>query len=107
MNLVEEFKAFALRGNVFDMAIGIIIRSAFGKVVTSLVSDIIMPPIGKLTGNVDFSNLFVALARGQGPFPTLAAAKAAGVATINYGLFIPDFAFENWQVFVSCCAQTS
>ncbi len=88
MSMVQEFKKFAMRGNVMDMAIGIIIGGAFGKIVSSLVSDVVMPPIGKLLGGVDFSNLFVALDPQKGPFKTLADAKAAGVATLNYGLFI-------------------
>ena len=86
MSWVQEFKQFALRGNVMDMAIGIIIGAAFGKIVSSLVADILMPPIGKLMGNVDFSSLFIVL--GEGTYPSLAAAKAAGAATLNYGLFI-------------------
>lgn len=81
-----EFKKFVMRGNVLDMAIGIIIGAAFSTVVKSMVDDIIMPPIGKLTGGVDFSSLFVTL--GPGDFKTIAQAKDAGVATINYGLFI-------------------
>ncbi len=82
----KEFKAFIMRGNVVDLAIGIIIGTAFGKIVTSLVNDIIMPPIGLLLGRMDFSNLFINLS-GQ-PYATLAAAKEAGAATINYGAFI-------------------
>ncbi len=81
-----EFKKFIIRGNVLDMAVGIIIGAAFTTVVKSMVDDIIMPPIGKVTGGVDFSNLFVTL--GSGQFASLADAKKAGVATINYGLFI-------------------
>ncbi len=81
-----EFKKFIMRGNVLDMAVGIIIGAAFTTVVKSLVDDIIMPPIGKLTGGVDFSSMFVTL--GTGDFKTIAQAKEAGVATINYGLFI-------------------
>ncbi len=81
-----EFKKFIMRGNVLDMAVGIIIGAAFTTVVKSLVDDIIMPPIGKLTGGMDFSSLFVTL--GTGDFKTIAQAKEAGVATINYGLFI-------------------
>lgn len=84
--MLEEFKKFALRGNVVDMAVGIIIGAAFGKIVSSLVSDIIMPPIGKLMGNVDFSDLFINL--GDGRYESLAAAQEAGAPTINYGLFI-------------------
>ena len=89
--MLKEFKEFVMRGNVVDMAVGIIIGAAFGSIVTSLVNDIIMPPIGLLLGNVDFSNLFVVLAEGAkapGPYASLAAAKAAGATTINYGLFI-------------------
>lgn len=81
-----EFKKFLMRGNVLDMAVGIIIGAAFSTVVKSLVDDVIMPPIGKLTGGVDFSSLFITL--GPGDFKTIAQAKDAGVATINYGLFI-------------------
>jgi large conductance mechanosensitive channel len=88
MSMVQEFKQFAMRGNVMDMAIGIIIGGAFGKIVSSLVTDVVMPPIGKLMGGVDFSNLFIALDPQKGPFKTLADAKTAGVATLNYGLFI-------------------
>lgn len=82
----KEFKAFVMRGNVLDMAVGIIIGVAFGKVVSSLVNDVLMPPIGKLLGNVDFSNFFVALSTQS--FATVADAKKAGVATIAYGTFI-------------------
>lgn len=84
--MLEEFKKFALRGNVIDLAIGVIIGTAFGKIVSSLVSDIIMPPLGLLLGKVDFSNLFVNLTREK--FTSLADAQAAGAPTINYGLFI-------------------
>ncbi|MGD8626403.1 MAG: large-conductance mechanosensitive channel protein MscL [Anaerolineae bacterium] len=82
----QDFKAFVKRGNVLDMAVGIIIGAAFGTVVKSLVDDIIMPPIGLLLGGVDFANLFITL--GSGEYESLAAAKEAGAATINYGLFI-------------------
>jgi large conductance mechanosensitive channel len=84
--MLKEFKEFAMKGNMVDMAIGIIIGAAFGKIVSSLVSDVLMPPLGKMMGNVDFSNLFLDLSGGN--FPTLAAAKAAGAATVNYGLFL-------------------
>ena len=84
--MLKEFKAFAMRGNVLDMAVGIIIGAAFGKIVASLVDDVLMPPIGRLMGGMDFSNFFVSL-NGQ-TYPSLAAAKAAGAATINYGLFL-------------------
>ncbi len=88
--MLKEFKEFAMRGNVMDMAIGIIIGAAFGPIVGSLVSDVIMPPIGLAMGNVDFSNLFMTLKEGAaaGPYASVAAAKAAGAVTINYGLFI-------------------
>jgi large conductance mechanosensitive channel len=84
--MLKEFKEFAMRGNVLDMAVGIIIGAAFGRIVSSMVDDILMPPIGRLLGGVDFSNFFIAL-NGE-TYPTLAAAKEAGVATINYGLFL-------------------
>jgi large conductance mechanosensitive channel len=88
--MLKEFKEFALRGNVVDMAVGIIIGAAFGTIVTSLVSDVIMPPIGMLLGNVDFSNLFLVLKAGAtaGPYATLTDAQAAGAVTLNYGAFI-------------------
>ena len=84
--MLKEFKEFAMKGNVLDLAIGIVLGSAFGAIVKSLVEDIIMPPIGLLLGNIDFTNLFLDLS-GKA-FPTLKAAKDAGAATINYGLFI-------------------
>lgn len=84
--MVEEFKKFAMRGNVIDLAVGFIMGVAFGKIVTSLVNDIIMPPIGLLLGKVDFTNLFINLSGT--PYASLADAKKAGVATINYGVFI-------------------
>jgi large conductance mechanosensitive channel len=84
--MLKEFKEFIMRGNVVDLAVGIIIGGAFGKIVTSLVSDVLMPPLGKVMGNMDFSGLFINLSGA--PYPSLAAAKAAGAATINYGLFI-------------------
>ena len=88
--MFKEFKEFAMRGNVVDMAVGIIIGAAFGTIVKSLVSDIIMPPIGLLLGNVDFTNLFVVLKAGStaGPYLSLADAQAAGAVSINYGTFI-------------------
>lgn len=87
--MLKEFKAFAMRGNVVDMAVGIIIGAAFGTIVSSLVSDIIMPPIGMLLGNVDFANLFILLQQGDvpGPYRSLADAQAAGAVSINYGIF--------------------
>jgi large conductance mechanosensitive channel len=87
----KEFKEFAMRGNVIDMAVGIVIGAAFGTIVKSLVSDIIMPPIGLLLGKVDFANLFAVLKQGEavaGPYASLVDAQAAGAVTINYGLFI-------------------
>jgi large conductance mechanosensitive channel len=84
--MLKEFKEFAMKGNVVDMAVGIIIGAAFGGIVTSLVNDILMPPIGLLLGKVDFSNLFIVL-KGD-TYPTLAAAKQAGATTLNYGLFV-------------------
>jgi large conductance mechanosensitive channel len=88
--MFKEFKEFAMRGNVLDMAIGIIIGVAFGAIVQSLVKDVIMPPIGILLGNVDFSNLFIVLKHGAtpGPYASLAQAQAAGAVSINYGIFI-------------------
>ena len=88
--MLKEFKEFAMRGNVVDMAVGIIIGAAFGTIVNSLVSDIMMPPIGILLGNVDFANLFLIIKEGKvaGPYETVAAAKAAEAVTVNYGLFI-------------------
>ncbi len=88
--MFKEFKEFAMRGNVLDMAIGIIIGAAFGPIVNSLVNDIIMPPIGLLLGKVDFSNIFLVLKEGKvaGPYASVAAAKAAGAVSINLGLFI-------------------
>ena len=89
--MLKEFKAFAMRGNVLDLAIGIIIGAAFGAIVKSLVEDVIMPPIGLVLGNVDFSNLFLVLkegAKAAGPYATLADAKAAGAVTVNLGLFL-------------------
>ena len=82
--MLQEFKEFALRGNVVDMAVGIIIGAAFSTIVRSLVDDIIMPPIGVVTGGVDFSNMFIAL-NGE-HYPSLAAARQVGAATINFGL---------------------
>jgi large conductance mechanosensitive channel len=83
--MLKEFKEFAMRGNVLDMAVGIVIGAAFGKIIASLVDDIIMPPIGLALGNVDFANLFLNISGKE--YSSLAAAKAAGAATINYGVF--------------------
>jgi large conductance mechanosensitive channel len=99
--MLKEFKAFAMRGNVMDMAVGIIIGAAFGKIITSLVTDILMPPLGRLLGKVDFSNLFVNVSGKS--YSTLAEAKAAGAATINYGLFVNtviDFLIVAFVIFL-------
>ena len=99
--MLEEFKKFAMRGNVVDMAVGIVIGAAFGKIVSSFVKDVLMPPIGKLMGNVDFSNLFINL--GDGSYATLAAAREAGAATINYGVFantVLDFVIVAFAIFM-------
>jgi large conductance mechanosensitive channel len=84
--MIKEFKTFVMRGSVMDLAVGVIIGAAFGKIVGSLVNDVLMPVIGLLLGGFDFSNLFVTL--GQGTFATIADAKKAGVATLNYGVFL-------------------
>jgi large conductance mechanosensitive channel len=84
--MLAEFKRFIMRGNVLDMAVGIIIGAAFGKIVSSLVNDIIMPPIGKLLGNINFTNLYINMSGGS--YDSLQAAKDAGAATINYGVFL-------------------
>jgi large conductance mechanosensitive channel len=88
--MFKDFKEFAMKGNMIDMAVGIVIGAAFGTIITSLVSDIIMPPIGLLLGNVDFANLFLLLKEGKvpGPYGSVAAAKAAGAVTLNIGIFI-------------------
>lgn len=99
--MLKDFKEFAMKGNVLDMAIGVIIGGAFGKIVSSFVADIMMPPLGLLMGKVDFSGLFIDLS-GTG-HPTLAAAKAAGAPTLNYGLFINttiDFLIVAFAVFL-------
>jgi large conductance mechanosensitive channel len=88
--MLKEFKEFAVRGNVVDMAVGIVLGTAFGLIVKSLVSDLLMPPLGLALGDVDFSNLFATLSEGAppGPYPSLEEAKAAGAVTLNYGLFM-------------------
>ena len=99
--MLKEFKDFAMKGNVLDMAIGVIIGGAFGKIVSSLVSDVLMPPIGLLLGKVDFSSLFLNLSGT--PQPSLAAAKAAGAPTINYGVFLQatfDFIIIAFVIFM-------
>lgn len=98
--MFKEFREFAMRGSMVDLAVGIIIGAAFGKIITSLVNDIIMPPIGLILGRVDFSNLFVDLSGNK--YATLAEAKAAGAATINYGLFfntVIDFIIVAFVIF--------
>jgi large conductance mechanosensitive channel len=99
--MLKEFKDFAMKGNVLDMAIGVIIGGAFGKIVSSLVSDVLMPPIGLLLGKVDFSSLFFNLSGT--PQPSLTAAKAAGAPTINYGVFLQatfDFIIIAFVIFI-------
>jgi large conductance mechanosensitive channel len=99
--MMKEFKEFVMRGNVVDMAVGIIIGAAFGKIVTSFVNDILMPPIGLMLGKVDFTNLFVNLSGQQ--YSTVAAAKAAGAATLNYGIFfntVLDFLIIAFAIFL-------
>jgi large conductance mechanosensitive channel len=99
--VLKEFREFAMRGNVVDMAVGIIIGAAFGRIVTSLVSDVIMPPIGMLMGNMDFANLFVALDGER--YASLAAAEQAGAAVVKYGLFINnvlDFVIVAFAIFM-------
>lgn len=103
--MLKEFKEFAIKGNMLDMAVGIIIGAAFGTVVKSLVADVIMPPIGLLLGGVDFTNLFLTVQQGAvpGPYPTLAAAQEAGAVTINYGVFaneIVSFLIVAFAVFM-------
>ena len=99
--MLKEFKEFAMKGNVLDMAIGVIIGGAFGKIITSLVSDVLMPPLGLVLGKVDFSSLFFNLSGT--PQPSLAAAKAAGAPTVNYGVFLQtvfDFIIIAFVIFM-------
>jgi len=99
--MLKEFKAFAMRGNVLDMAVGIIIGAAFGRIITSFVNDILMPPLGLVIGKVDFSSLFLNISGTS--YPTLAAAKAANAATINYGVFLNtvlDFLIVAFAIFL-------
>jgi large conductance mechanosensitive channel len=99
--MLSEFKTFIMRGNVIDLAVGVIIGAAFGTIVTSFVNDVLMPPIGRLLGGADFKDFFVSLS-GQS-FPTLAAAKAAGAPTLNYGVFLNaviNFAIVAFAVFL-------
>ena len=99
--MLEEFKKFAMRGNVVDMAVGIVIGGAFGKIISSLVKDVLMPPIGMLVGDIDFSQLFINL--GDNTYATLAEAQEAGAATINYGIFLQsifDFIIVAFAIFL-------
>lgn len=103
--MLEEFKKFAMRGNVVDLAVGVIIGAAFGKIVDSLVKDVIMPPIGLMLGKVDFANLFLVMREGAqaGPYATVEAAAKAGAVTLNYGTFfntLISFIIVAWAVFL-------
>jgi large conductance mechanosensitive channel len=103
--MLREFREFAMRGNVVDMAVGIIIGAAFGKIVDSMVKDVIMPPIGLLLGKVDFSNLFLVIKEGTapGPYLTVDAAQKAGAVTLNYGMFVNNiisFVIVAFAVFI-------
>lgn len=101
MRIVGEFKEFAVKGNVVDLAVAVVIGTAFGRIVTSLVNDVLMPPVGYLMGGIDFSDLYLVL--GEGEYESLAAAQAAGAATINYGLFvntIVNFLIVAWTLFL-------
>jgi large conductance mechanosensitive channel len=100
-DMLKEFKEFAMRGSVVDLAVGVIIGAAFGKIVSSLVADVIMPPIGFVLGNLDFSSLFIDLSGHH--YPSIVAAKAAGAPTLNYGLFINsviDFLIVAFTIFI-------
>jgi large conductance mechanosensitive channel len=106
--MLKEFKGFAMRGNVVDMAVGIIIGGAFGRIVTSFVNDVIMPPIGLLLGNVDFSNLFINLSDAS--YETIAAAEEAGAPILKYGAFVQtmvDFIIVAFAIFVAIKAMNS
>jgi large conductance mechanosensitive channel len=110
MGMIKEFKEFAMRGSVVDLAVGVIIGGAFGKIVTSAVNDIIMPPIGKAMGNVNFTDLFLNLDSSKGPFKSLADAKAAGAAVIAYGSFINnviDFLIVAFCIFIAIKAMNT
>ena len=101
MKIIEEFQKFAVKGNAIDLAVGVIIGAAFGKIVTSLVNDIIMPPLGLLIGGVDFSDFFLTLSGGT--YETVEAAREAGATTLNYGLFINtviQFLIVAWAIFL-------
>ena len=108
--MLKEFKEFAMRGNVVDMAVGIIIGAAFGKIVTSMVTDVIMPPVGKAMGNVNFTDLFINLDSSKGPFKSLDDAKKAGAAVIAYGSFINtviDFVIVAFCIFLMIKAMNT
>lgn len=101
MRLIQELKEFSVKGNAIDLAVGVVLGTAFGRIVTSLVDDVIMPPIGLLLGGVDFTNLFVNL--GEGSYATLEAAKEAGAPTLNYGSFLQavvDFLLVAFAIFL-------
>ncbi len=101
MSVMKEFRDFAIRGNVIDLAVGVIIGGAFGKIVTSMVNDVLMPPVGFIIGKVNFSDLFLTLSEGE--FKSIAEAKAAGAATMNYGLFLNtvlDFTITAFVMFM-------
>lgn len=103
MSMIKEFKDFAMRGNVLDLAVAVIVGAAFGKIVTSMVNDVIMPPIGKAMGGVNFSDLFINLDAAKGPFSSLSAAREAGAAVIAYGSFLNtviDFAIVAFCIFI-------
>jgi large conductance mechanosensitive channel len=103
MSMLKEFKEFAMRGNVVDLAVAVVIGGAFGKIVTSMVNDVIMPPIGKLMGGVNFGDLFITLDSAKGPFTSLQQAKDAGAAVIAYGSFINtmiDFTIVAFCIFM-------
>ena len=103
MSMIKEFKEFALRGNVVDLAVGIIVGAAFGKIVTSVVNDVLMPPIGKVMGGVNFGDLFINLDPSKGAFGSLKAAKDAGAAVIAYGNFtntVIDFVIVAFCIFL-------
>lgn len=101
MKIVQEFQKFAVKGNAIDLAVGVIIGAAFGKIVTSLVNDVVMPPLGLLIGGIDFSDFFVTLSGGD--YPSLAAAQEAGATTLNYGQFVNtvvQFLIVAWVIFL-------
>ena len=108
--MLKEFKEFAMRGNVVDLAVGVVIGAAFGKIVTSMVNDILMPPIGKAMGGVNFGDLFINLDTAKGTFASLSAAREAGAAVIAYGSFINnvlDFVIVAFCIFLVVKAMNS